>query len=139
MLNEDVRGKVRQRLEGMEQAVKLLYFTREADCTFCGDTRELVEDLAGLSDKLTLEIHDFAAEPETAAQYGITRVPAIAVVSDRDRGVRIYGIPAGYEFAVLLEAILDASRLHSDLNPETVAAVRGFTAPVHLEVFVTPT
>jgi alkyl hydroperoxide reductase subunit AhpF len=139
MLDENVKEKVRERLATMEGAVKLVFFTREADCNFCGETRELMEDLAGLSDKLSLEIHDFAGEPELAAAYGITRVPAAAVIGDRDRGVRISGIPAGYEFAALLEAILDAARGRSDLKAETVAAVRDFQQPVHIDVFVTPT
>lgn len=139
MLSENVRAQVRRRLEAMEHPVKLVYFRARKSSDFGEETQKLLEEVAGLSEKLSLEIHDFAADADVVGGYGITRVPAIAVVGDRDRGVRVYGIPAGYEFAALLEAILDASRGSSQLEPETIAAVRALDRPVHLEVYVTPT
>ena len=53
--------------------------------------------------------------------------------------VRYFGIPAGYEFAVLLEAVLDAARGTTDLAPATKRQIAALPKPVHLEVLVTPT
>lgn len=139
MLSEDVRAQVRERLASMEHPVKLVFFTRKTECDLCADTQELLEDLAGLSDRLTLEIHDFDSDVAAVGEYAITRVPCIAIVGDRDRGIRVSGIPAGYEFAALLEAILDSARRSSRLEPATIAALRTLGRPVQLDVYVTPT
>jgi glutaredoxin-like protein len=53
--------------------------------------------------------------------------------------VRYFGIPAGYEFARLLEALFDVSSGSTDLSEATRRALRGLNHDIHLQVFVTPT
>jgi glutaredoxin-like protein len=53
--------------------------------------------------------------------------------------VRFYGIPAGYEFVSLLEALKNSAAPGTDLQPETVQALAGVAKPVNIKVFVTPT
>jgi len=69
----------------------------------------------------------------------VDKIPAIVVKGERDYGVRFYGVPAGYEFSSLLEAIKAVSPGESGLAPETKEALRGLEAPLHLQVFVTLT
>ncbi len=57
----------------------------------------------------------------------------------KDYGIRLYGIPAGYEFATLLEDIRMVSRGEPALRPETLEALGRLTGPVRVQVFVTPT
>jgi alkyl hydroperoxide reductase subunit AhpF len=54
-------------------------------------------------------------------EYGIEQIPAIAVVGEEDYGIRFYGIPSGYEFTSLLNAILMVSTGIAKLLPETKA------------------
>jgi alkyl hydroperoxide reductase subunit AhpF len=74
------------------------------------------------------------------AELGIERIPAIAVLGDHhDYGVRLYGLPTGYEFGMLVEAILDVSRGTSGLADETRAGLAGLDKDLRLRVFSTPT
>jgi len=138
-LSDKDRQQILARLQGMQSAVKLVHFTQELECDFCGETKELLEALAGLSGKISLEVHNLQLARDKAAQYGIDKVPATVIEGARDYGIRLYGLPAGYEFVVLLEDILRVSRGESGLSAESVAKLRSLAAPVHLQVFVTPT
>ncbi len=66
-------------------------------------------------------------------------MPAVAIVGKKDYGIRIYGIPAGYEFGALIEDIKLVSAGDSALMPETRAMVAKLTKPIRIQVFSTPT
>jgi glutaredoxin-like protein len=51
----------------------------------------------------------------------------------------MYGLPSGYEFGSLIDAILDVSKAESGLHPETKEALAALERPVHIQVFSTPT
>jgi glutaredoxin-like protein len=124
--------------------VKLVMFTQEIECQFCAETRQIVEEIAGLSDDISSEIYNFVTDKATAELYGIDKIPAIAILrvedgEDRDYGIRFYGIPSGYEFTSVIEDILDVSKGESGLQPRSKETVAGLTEPVHFQVFVTPT
>jgi len=59
--------------------------------------------------------------------------------AEKDYGIRMYGLPSGYEFGTLVEAILDVSRGDSGLSDETRAGLKDLARPVHVQVFSTPT
>ena len=124
--------------------VKLLMFTQTIECQFCAETRQIVEEIAGLSDKITAEIYNFVTDKGMADLYGVDKIPAIVMLrvedgGDRDYGIRFYGIPSGYEFTSVIEDILDVSRGESGLATRSKEALAAITEPVHFQVFVTPT
>ena len=126
------------------EPVKLVMFTQEFECQFCAETRQIVEEVAALSDKVEAEIYDFVADKEVAELYQIDKIPAIAVVQageggEKDYGVRFYGIPSGYEFTSVIEDIVDVSKGDSGLQSKSKEAEAAITEPVHFQVFVTPT
>jgi len=125
--------------EQLVDPVKIVMFTQELECRFCSDTRNLVQDLATLNDKITAEIHDFVADAAKAKEYGIDKIPAIAIIGKKDYGVRIYGIPYGYELQTLIEAIINVSRGKTDLSDNTKSILKEVKSPVHIQVFVTLT
>lgn len=152
ILNATVRDATRKKFEAeLLYPVKLLHFSRESgrlilpesmrdeDCPFCDETRKLLEEVAALSDKLTLEIVDVKADRARAESFGIDMIPATIVMDEEDRGIRIYGIPSGYEYVSLLGAVLDVSRGTTSLAAETRAALKAISKSVHIQVFVTPT
>jgi glutaredoxin-like protein len=138
ILKEPDRNEVRKRLAGIEHPVKLLMFTQEHECQFCAQTRELVEEVASLSDKLTLTVHDFVGDAAVAQEYGVDKIPAIVVMGEKDYRIRFFGIPAGYEFPTLIEAILDVGRRDPKLSPDWSQLLERVDRPVHLQVLVTP-
>ena len=125
--------------EELVDPVKIVMFTQEIECRFCSDTRKLVQDLATLNDKLTVEIYDFVADSVKAKEYGINKIPAIAIIGKKDYGVRIYGIPYGYELQTLIEAIFNVSKGKTDLSDKTKSILAEVKSPVHIQVFVTLT
>ena len=134
-------------------------------------TRLLLEELAGLSPRLHLEVHNPRSEPDLARALGVERSPALLIrpwegaapgpdgapaagaagatgAEDPTGGgpagtpsgnVRFFGLPSGYEFATILEDIIDVSRRQTRLSPATRERLAGLTGPLHLRVFVTPT
>lgn len=130
---------IRERLSAMTSATTLTFFTQEIECDLCRETRELLEELSGMDERLTLQIYDFAKDLDEVARFGIDKIPATVVASSEDYGIRFYGIPAGYEFASLLDAIVMVSKGESNLSSESRSLLKAISTPVHLQVFVTPT
>ncbi len=109
----------------------------ERDCEACEPTRELLEEVTALSDKLTLELHTVSPQ-QRITEIGLSEIPAI-VLNGRNHGVmRFIGIPSGYEFGTLVEDLLDVSTDENHLQPKTIEALESLTDPVHIKVFVTP-
>lgn len=119
--------------------VRVLMFTQEMECQFCVQTKQLLTEIAALNEKILAEVHDFVADAELAKQYGIDKVPALVVLGHKDYGVKIYGLPYGYEFQTLVSALAIVSQGKTDLSEETKAKLHEINTPVHIQVFVTLT
>lgn len=139
VLKEKDREKLTQVFKEIEKDVKIVMFTQEMECPHCEMTRMMVEEISGLSDRLSLEVHDFVAEADLAKKYGVDKIPAIMLVGDRDYGIRFYGVPAGYEFNVLIEDIMDAGKRSPGLSKEVMAELAKVDKPVHMQVLISPT
>lgn len=147
LLDDRVQKQVRGALAGLTAPVRLVMFTQgeggALECAFCGETRQLVEEIAALSDKITVDVRDFQADADLATSYGIDKIPAIVMETGgqppRDRGIRFYGIPSGYEFSTFIEDLRMLSRGDAGLSAATRDAIGKITRPVRIQVFVTPT
>jgi len=139
LLKEKDREQVRKTFEQVTGNVRLVTFTQEMECQYCREARELVEEIASLSDKIVVEVYDFVSDQDKVEQYSIDKIPAVAIVGEKDYGIRFYGIPGGYEFASLVEDILDVSAGHSGLSPAAQASLAKLDTPVHIQVFITLT
>ncbi len=151
ILNKDVSEATRKRFEDLADSVKILHFTQEPsrlvllnplqgqECAFCKETKQLLHEVAALSDKIDLQVFDFKADKETAAAYGIDKIPATVIMGDQDYGIRIYGIPSGYEYQTLIDGIVDVSRRDSGLAETTRKALQAVDKDIRIQVFVTPT
>jgi len=140
LLPDDKKEVLRNELkEKMVDPVSIVMFTQEVECRFCSDTRQLVQEFQTLSDKIKVEVYDFMADGDKAKQYGIEKIPALAIVGKKDFGVRIYGIPYGYELQTLVEAVFNVSKGTTDLSEKTKSILADVKAPVHIQVFVTLT
>src|SRR5580765_8577642 len=112
LLSPADQDKLRESFAEMTRPVRLLFFTQTLDCEACPPTRQILEELPPLSGKVAFEEVNFVLEQDKAQQYGIDRVPAIAVLGQDEAGathdsrIRFLGAPAGYEFSSLVQAIL---------------------------------
>jgi glutaredoxin-like protein len=139
LISDKDKEIVRKKFSQMTQNVRLILFTQETECQFCRETRQIAEEISLLSDKITLEVYDFVKDKEKANQMSIDRIPALAILGDRDYGIRFYGIPSGYEFTSFVEDIMDIGMRKTNLSEKTKKTLSELKNPVHIQVFVTPT
>lgn len=144
LLNHEIVTQLRDAFQKMEHPVELILFVSEKHCDYCAETRQLLEEVAPLSDMLSLRVYDLEADADAAAKFNVSAAPAILILAREgeqvtDLGVRYMGIPSGHEFGTLIQAILLVSGRDSGLAPETRAYLQGLTSSLLLQVFVTPT
>jgi alkyl hydroperoxide reductase subunit AhpF len=132
--------EVRRIFERLRDPIKLVVFSQSlAAPELCAENEQLVREVAALSDQITVEVLNPAIDREQAERYRVDRVPAIVVEGARDYGIRFYGVPTGYEFGNLVDAIVLASTGEPGLSEETRSTLAGLTADVDIKVFSTPT
>jgi glutaredoxin-like protein len=137
--------------------VKIDFFTQKETslfvpgrqpCQYCKPTRQMLEEVAALSDLISLRQHIFDEDREAAARYGVDKIPAI-VLHYRDaaggaqragqgRWLKYYGFPGGHEFVTLVETITDISRGTTLLSEKTRRRLRKLKKDLPIQVFVTP-
>jgi glutaredoxin-like protein len=143
LLREEDRNHLIEQFKSLESSVKIVVFTQKMECQYCKETRMIGEELAALSDKISLEVYDFEDDKEIAETYNIDKIPATIIMTGgdqpRDYGIRYYGIPSGYEFSSLIEDIMMISSGESGLSAATKDVLAKLEKSVHLQVFVTPT
>ena len=140
LITDDVATQLRQEFENLGGAVRLAVFSQALADPESEQVRRLVEELATLDPKITALSYNFVLDTEKVAALSVKRIPAIAILgATKDYGIRMYGLPSGYEFGSLVDAILDVSSGDSGLSAPTREALAAITRPVHLQVFSTPT
>jgi glutaredoxin-like protein len=142
LLSESDRQIVRTHLANLRHQVRLLFFTQ----TIGGPdsaliARQVLDEVVGLDERISLEEVNFVLDRDRAAQYGITHIPAIAILRDEeDTRMRFLGAPAGYEFMSLVEAVALAGGDDSGLSEANRKLMADHvSAPLDIQVFVTPT
>jgi alkyl hydroperoxide reductase subunit AhpF len=132
--------EIRKAFGQLKDPVKLVVFSQSLTAAdLCAQNEQLVREVASLSDKLGVEMLNLAIDRERAEAYGVDRVPAIVVEGARDYGLRFLGVPLGYEFSNLIDAILVASTGEPALAEATKTALAGLTSDIDIKVFSTPT
>ena len=140
LIDAETQEQLKAEFGALKNPVRLAVFSQTLDLPESEQVRRLVEEVAGLDPRLSLESYNFVLDREKVDTLKVARIPAIAVLgADKDFGIRLYGMPSGYEFGALVDAILDVSSGQSGLAEETRAALAELTRPIHLQVFSTPT
>jgi glutaredoxin-like protein len=142
LLSDQDKAALVEMFEGLSQPVKLLLGVSD-ECPTCSDTREILGEVASLSEQIAVEIVDLGAADGRAENYVIDRAPGLAVLGGGedagDYGIRYFGIPSGYEFSSLIQDIIMVGSGESGLSESTRTALNDLAEPVHIQVFVTPT
>ena len=139
LLSDEVTAQLKEEFSRLVHPVRLAVFSQALADPESEQVKRLVEELGALDPKLSTESYNFVLDTEKVKELGITRTPAVAVLGEKDYGVRFYGVPAGYEFGTLVDLVLDVSSGQSGLSDGTRAALAEIQKPVHLQVFSTPT
>lgn len=140
LITEDVAAQLKEEFENLVNPVRLVVFFQALENPESEQVKRLTEELAALDPKLSVEAANFVLDKERAEALGIARTPAIAILgADKDYGIRFYGLPTGYEFGSLVDAILLVSSGSSGLSEKTKSALAAIDKPTHIQVFSTPT
>ena len=126
-------------LDALPAPVRLVFFTQTFGCDTCVPARQVVDQIASLSDQISVEEYNLVLDKEKVAEYGVERAPAIAIVGEHDLGIRYCGVPAGYELASIVDAIMLVASEETGLSEESLAALAALDRQVEIQVFVTPT
>ena len=139
LLKDKDKTKVTNTLKGITKPVTIVMFTQEIECQHCEMTRTLLEEVSNLSDRITLEVHDFVADKELAKKYGVDKIPATVLIGEKDYGIRFFGVPAGYEFNVLVQDIRDVGKRDPNLSDKVLTELAKIDQAVHLQTIISPT
>ena len=139
ILSDQNRSDVEAVFDEMDEEITAYVFTDDA-CEYCDETVELNEELADLSEKFTLEVHDL--DSDLAAEYDAQKydnAPVTVLTDGEIQGVRYYGIPSGQEFGAYVRDIVAVSTGESGLDEDIKAELAEIDEPVNIKVFVTLT
>ena len=148
ILNDSDREFVRNRFENeLVNEVNLILFTQSdlgglvvpgRECETCAPTEQLLKEVSATSDLINFKKLDIQKDAEEAARCGISRIPSFLVSREDETNIRYLGIPAGTEFPVLMEALVNVSSGEPKLAEETKAFLQTLTDEVLIKTFVTP-
>ncbi|MEO0226316.1 MAG: thioredoxin family protein [candidate division WOR-3 bacterium] len=139
ILNPEDAQVIKKEFEKLKNDINIIFFTQKFDCLYCAPTEELLKEVAGLSERIKLQVFNFVIDQAPVEKYKIRMIPAIVLQGVKDYGIRFYGIPAGFEFTSLIEDIIDAANGESGLSTDSKKKIATIKQPVHIQVFVTPT
>ena len=133
--------------EDLKKSVRLTLFVEpEATLAVPGrpptlnkETKQLVEEIVALSDKISLTAIDPAQETDVSQQFGVDKVPAIVLDADSNHNMRFFGFPGGFEFATFLQSMIMASQGKSGLSLDAKLALAKIDRDIQVQVFTTPT
>lgn len=143
LMQEKDRKAVQEAFTGLNRPVDIVLFTSAESGEYSEVTQELLQEVVVLHPMLSLHVYDLERDSAYAAELGVDKAPGIVFLVGEERqnhGLRFAGLPSGYEFASLIEAIrLAGGAVQPDLQPATMALLETIQSPMHLQVFVTPT
>jgi alkyl hydroperoxide reductase subunit AhpF len=147
ILNEQVKQQVRERFaERLSGPIQLKLYLRPGSgrlilpsgmgCPTCGEARELAEDLQEAApEHIQLEVIDV-----TTQDSDVTELPTLTLAfPGEEPRIRWQGLPAGYEFATVVDAIERVSSGDHGLSEATVQRLAQVSEPLEVMVFATPT
>lgn len=138
-IEDNVRAQLLAAFENLVNPVRFVFFNQKNACPACVDQEELLREISSLSSKITLQIYDLVLYGDEVMNYKIDKIPATAIVGNRDYGIRFFGLTAGFEFKTLVEDIIMVSSERSGLDPRLEILIQAIPNPVHLQVMASLT
>lgn len=144
VLNEQIVKQIHGAFEDLQEPVQVLFFGSKKNCEYCDETRQLLEEVTSLNEKVELAAYDIQEHAELAGRFNVSDAPGIVIAARenaevRNLGIHFTGVPSGHEFSTLINDIVIVSRRDSGLNEQTRQFLRNLDKPLLMQVFVTPT
>jgi len=136
LLDETTKKELVEILSKLKNEVTI-YFFQENGCVTCEQQLELLQEITSINTLLKLKTDEL--ESEKAKELKVDKTPATAVLTDKDYGIRYYGITGGQEFSALLQTILFLGVEAPTLPDELRTLIDKIDTPIHLEIMTTLT
>jgi glutaredoxin-like protein len=137
-MDDATREQVRELFTRIDNEVKVHLFIEEKSCLYCNDVKDMMEQLAELSDKITIIEHRDSLDSDIAKEMGVEYHPAVVLHGKEEYKIKFYGIPAGHEFGALVGSIIDVSTGTAPLPRDVIEDIASIDKPINIKVFVTP-
>jgi len=137
LFEQELDGRVK--IDFFSQRFSTLLVPGREECATCEATGKLLQELAALSDKVTLTVHELVDEPDEARRLKVDNVPGIVVRGPVNRPLRFFGAPGGNEFTNFVETLVVASKSKVDLDADVAKQLKRLKDKVSVTVYVTPT
>lgn len=143
LLSDQVIKQIKEAFTELKEPVQIVYFGSKDNCDHCLETKQLLEEVVALHEKLTLSVYDIQEHQEFAEHFNVFNAPGIVIAARDgsqiiDLGVQFSGIPSGHEFGTLINDILMVSGRDSGLSEKSREFLKNLKQPLVLQVFVTP-
>lgn len=124
MLDATIQNQLKAYLERLQQPIELVASLDEGPKS--GEVRELLEEIAALSPKVSVRFDG-----------GDARRPSFAVGRPGETArIHFAGIPMGHEFTSLVLALLQTGGHPPKVEPEVVAAIKAIPGTFRFETFI---
>ncbi|OAT80068.1 alkyl hydroperoxide reductase subunit F [Bacillus sp. MKU004] len=124
MLEADIKAQLEQYLQMLEGDIVLKVSAGDDDTS--KDTMALVEEIASMSPKITVEKADLPRTPS----FSVNRA------GEEDTGVHFAGIPLGHEFTSLVLALLQVSGRPPKVDQSVIDQIKSIKGEHHFETYV---
>lgn len=124
------------KFHALKNDVRLVFFTRETFCPYCNETSRLLKRLSSITQKIKFDSYNFAIDDEKHQEYHVFDVPALAIIGEKDYGIRYYGYPRGNELANFLDDIIYVSEGKNTLKSDVAPKLAQFAKPTQLKIFI---
>jgi len=124
MLDDNTKAQVRAYLEKLVHPIELVATLDEGKSA--QEMRALLEDLAGLSDKIAVRYDGSDARHPSFSVAAAGEAPRI----------RFAGIPMGHEFTSLILALLQSGGYPPKVDAETIDRIKGLSGKFAFETYV---
>ena len=125
MLDSNIKTQLKAYLEKVSQPIDIVASLDAGDKS--REMRELLKDIVGLTDKITL----------TESQDDAERKPSFSLNRrGADLGVRFAGLPMGHEFSSLILALLQVGGHPPKAEPEVIEQIRNLEGEFNFETYI---
>jgi len=140
MLSDGDRASLERRFaQGMKDDVTLLLFADEGSAME-KELTDFANTLAQTSPKIKVDVQRTEdGKNQRMRELHIEHWPCLVLVKGDFTRIRYYGIPAGYEIASLVDAIVELSSMRTTLSPKAKSALATVRRKANIKIFILTT
>ena len=128
-LDTTIKTQLQTYLQMLREPIELV--ASLDDSAGAAEMKELLEEIASMSDKITLTQGNDARKPSFEVKRAANHVDAA-----KSSGVRFAGIPMGHEFTSLVLALLHTGNHPMKLEAEKIAQIAAIEGSFHFETYI---